>query len=202
MITIINYGMGNLGSVKKAFELLNCKIEISNNPEKIRTANKLVLPGVGQFKAGMQNLNNMNLIDSLNEVVTVKKKPILGICLGMQLFANYSEEGGAMGLGWIDADVVKFVKINNNQKIPHMGWNSIRQLKECPILDINDNSFEFYFVHSYYFKANDVNNIIAITKYYYNFVSVVQKENIFGVQFHPEKSHDDGRYLLNKFIRY
>jgi glutamine amidotransferase len=202
MVTIIDYGMGNLGSVKKAFELLKCKIEISNNPEKIRCANKIVLPGVGQFRAGMNNLRNMNLIDAINDAVNIKKKPILGICLGMQLLAKHSEEGDSSGLGWIDAEVVRFVNIANKLKIPHMGWNSIQQVKECPILDFNNNNYEFYFVHSYHFKANDPNDIIAHTNYYYDFVSVVQKGNIFGVQFHPEKSHDGGRNLLQKFINY
>ncbi len=199
-IVIIDYGMGNLRSIYKKFEWLGIPSSISNDPGAIRRADKLVLPGVGHFANGMKNLKEQNLLDLLNEQVIVKGKPILGICLGMQLFANQSEEGPAQGLGWIDANVVRF-KVSDRLKfkIPHMGWNSISIQKPSPLLENLAADSEFYFVHSYYMNCNSQDDILTTTVYDYEFVSAVQKNNIMGTQFHPEKSFGSGQVIMKNF---
>lgn len=200
-IIIVDYGMGNLHSVKKKLLRLNVNPIISSNQKEIALADKIILPGVGHFQKAMENLKKLNLIDTLNEFVQIKQKPILGICLGMQLMANKSEEGNVDGLGWIDAEVVRF-KVQNNlkYKIPHTGWNQIIKNKESLLMkDIPDLS-EFYFVHSYHFIANNLFDILNESEYEYKFVSAIEKENIFGVQYHPEKSHDVGELLLKNFV--
>lgn len=201
-IVIVDYGMGNLHSVKKKLLRLNVNPIISSNPNEILNANKIILPGVGHFKKAMENLVKLNLIDCLNIAVLENKTPILGICLGMQLMANKSEEGNAIGLGWINAEVVKFsVKNNLKYKIPHMGWNQITKTKESSLFkDIADLS-EFYFVHSFHFDVKNTEDILSETEYEYKFVSAIEKSNIFGVQYHPEKSHDVGEILLKNFVQ-
>jgi len=201
MIVIIDYGMGNLGSVLKSFKKVTDNVIISSSKEEIERAKKLVLPGVGHFSNAMNNLKKMNLIEPLNFFALEKKKPILGICLGMQLMAEKSEEGDANGLGWIDAIVKKF-SINNklNYKVPQMGWNTINIKKESLLMkNIPDNS-EFYFIHSYYVDCRNEEDILNTTKYESNFVSATQKNNIFGVQYHPEKSHDSGKQVVKNFL--
>jgi glutamine amidotransferase len=200
-IVIINYGMGNLNSVKKKLARLGTDAIISNHASDIASADKLILPGVGHFQKAVENLKQMHLWENLNETVLVKKKPILGICLGMQLMALHSEEGNAEGLGWFDANVVKFqVSDYIKHKVPHTGWNQINKLKESRLMkDLPDLS-EFYFVHSFHYKCNNRSDILNETDYEYKFTSAVEKENIFGVQYHPEKSHDIGEKLLNNFI--
>ena len=200
-IVILDYGMGNLHSVYKKIHKMDVNVIVANNPKDILIADKIILPGVGHFKMAMENLLKLALIETLTEVVIEKKKPILGICLGMQLFANSSEEGNVSGLGWIDADVTKF-KIENTlkYKIPHTGWNQIQIQKESLLMkNIPDNS-EFYFVHSYHYKLKNQNDSLQETEYEYFFTSAVEKENIFGVQYHPEKSHDVGELLLKNFV--
>ncbi len=200
-IVIINYDMGNINSVKKQLERLEANVMVSAEAADILNADKLILPGVGHFKKAMENLQELKLIDVLNEAVLVQKKPTLGICLGMQLMARFSEEGGVNGLGWFDAEVVKMkVEDSLRFKIPHVGWNSIRQLKNS---ELNLNLIEessFYFVHSYKFVANDVKDILHSTNYSTDFTSAISKENIFGVQYHPEKSQDIGLQLFRNFI--
>jgi glutamine amidotransferase len=200
-IVIVDYGMGNLQSVKKKLMKLNVDAIISSNPKDIQNANKIILPGVGHFGQAMLKLHQLDLIQVLNEQVLHKNKPILGICLGMQLMALKSEEGNVNGLGWIDADVVKF-KVNDKlkYKIPHTGWNDIIIKKESPLMIGISNLSEFYFVHSYYFKPHQTADILNETEYEERFVSSIQRENIFGVQYHPEKSHDVGEVLLKNFI--
>ena len=200
-IIIVDYGMGNLNSVKKKLNRLKVFPVISSNPKDIVTACKIILPGVGHFLKAMENIKTLELLDALNEVVLVKQKPVLGICLGMQLMAKHSEEGDATGFGWFDSSVVRF-KIKNNikYKIPHMGWNQLEKKKDSILLkDIPDNS-EFYFVHSYHWKTCNETEIISETEYEYPFPSSIEKNNIFGVQYHPEKSHDVGETLLRNFI--
>lgn len=200
-IVIVNYGMGNLNSVKRKLSRLNSNVIISSNPHDLVNADKIILPGVGHFKMAMDNLKKLDLIDILNEVVLVEKKPILGICLGMQLMAKKSEEGDVNGFGWIHADVVKFkVKDQLKYKIPHTGWNQIHISKESPLMKNIPNLSEFYFVHSYHYLVSNQNDVMNETEYEYKFVSAVEKENIFGVQYHPEKSHDAGELLLRNFI--
>ena len=215
MLVIVDYKMGNHHSVKKKLDGLKVESLISSDPEIILNATKLILPGVGHFGKAMENLRELNLIDALNEAVLVKKTPILGICLGMQLMAKSSEEGtenrelraesrdlfSLKGLGWFDAEVVKFTFENTLRfKVPHTGWNTISIEKESPIMkDIPKNS-EFYFVHSYYMKANNPSDILNYTECGNRFVSAISKDNIFGCQYHPEKSHDVGLQLIRNFV--
>lgn len=199
-LVIIDYEMGNHFSIQKKLSGLGYKVTVSNDPKDIKRADKLILPGVGHFGKAMDNLKRLNLIDILNEVVLVDKKNILGICLGMQIMAKQSEEGNSEGLGWVDAEVVKF-KIQNSlhYKVPHVGWNGITAAKSSKILaNINHNS-EFYFVHSYHFSKVLEENILCFSDYEEKFVSAIEKDNIFGVQFHPEKSHKIGNQLFENF---
>lgn len=202
MITIIDYGAGNLGSIKNMIRKIGFDAKISSKVEDILDANKLILPGVGSFNFGMEQLNKSGLIDALNVKVLEEKTPIMGICLGVQLFTNQSEEGDLKGLSWFDAETVKFnFNDSNKLKIPHMGWNEIIKKKDSKLLqDINLDS-RFYFVHSYHLKCKDQNDSLLETNYGYNFVSAIEKKNIVGVQFHPEKSHKFGMKILNNFIQ-
>jgi glutamine amidotransferase len=200
-IVMLDYQMGNIFSIEKILKSLGKTPIVSNKREIILSADKIILPGVGHFSNAMNNLKKMNLIEPLNFFALEKKKPILGICLGMQLMAEKSEEGDANGLGWIDAIVKKF-SINNklNYKVPQMGWNTINIKKESLLMkNIPDNS-EFYFIHSYYVDCRNEEDILNTTKYESNFVSATQKNNIFGVQYHPEKSHDSGKQVVKNFL--
>lgn len=201
MIVIVDYGMGNLSSVKRKLNRIGIDALISFDNKDIAKADKLIMPGVGHFKKAIENIRNLQLWDTLNEAVLVKKKPILGICLGMQLMANFSEEGNAPGFGWFDAEVVKF-QVNDFliHKIPHTGWNQISKVKESKLMQDIPQLSEFYFVHSFHFKCNNTADILNETEYEYTFTSAVEKENICGVQYHPEKSHDIGEKLLRNFI--
>jgi len=200
MIAIIDYGMGNLGSVKRKLDRIGVDSVVTFNPEVIRNSEKLILPGVGHFGNAINELKERGLWDILNQVVLIDKKPILGICLGMQLMANHSEEGDVSGFGWIDAEVVRFrVQDTLRYKVPHMGWNQVKVMKQSPLFaDLNPDQ-SFYFVHSYHLKCNDQSDVLNETVYEYPFVSAIQKDNIYGVQYHPEKSHDAGEKLLRNF---
>lgn len=198
MITIIDYGMGNLHSVLKAFRRIGADVIVSSEAGDIEKAEKLVLPGVGHFKKGMENLRKMGLIEVLNRKVTWGKTPILGICLGMQLFTKFSEEGNAKGLGWIDAKTIK-LNLGENFRIPHMGWNNMKIEKNNKIFSGLNKEDCFYFVHSFHVNCENKEDILGITEYGKKFVSAIQKGNIFGVQFHPEKSHDAGLEILKNF---
>lgn len=200
-ITIVDYGMGNLNSVKRVLDRMKADAKVSSNPKDIEEADKIILPGVGHFGQAMSNLRELNLLDTLNEAVLIKKKPILGICLGMQLLANRSEEGDAEGLGWFDAEVVKFkVSDKLKYKIPHMGWNQIFLKNQSSLMKNIPELSEFYFVHSYYVKVNEKPDLLNETEYDCRFASAIERENIFGVQYHPEKSHDTGAQLIKNFI--
>lgn len=200
VVVIIDYGMGNIRSVVNKIQRAGHDALVSYDPEIIKRADKLILPGVGHFLNGMKKLGERNLINTLNERVLQDKVPILGICLGMQLLTRYSEEGNAQGLGWLDAETVRFTLNDIRHKVPHMGWNSVDRKKESPLLkDIPDNR-QYYFVHSYHVKCNSKEDILTISHYGYDFVSSVQRGNIFGTQFHPEKSHVWGEKMLNNFL--
>jgi imidazole glycerol-phosphate synthase subunit HisH len=201
-IAIIDYGVGNPGSVLNMFKRIGVDAYISDNPRGICNAQKLILPGVGSFDTGMLNLNNSGLLPDLNRLVMIEKRPILGICLGMQLMTNTSEEGALPGLGWIDAETVKF-KFDSfhNFKIPHMSWNLASVRKENILFDEEKSEKKFYFVHSYYVKCNDDSDILTETNYGINFTSSFQRENIVGVQFHPEKSHRFGFRFMENFAK-
>jgi len=200
VIVIIDYGMGNIRSVMNKIHRAGFEALVSYDQETIKSADKIILPGVGHFSNGMKRLRERNVIELLNEKVLVEKTPILGICLGMQLLTGFSEEGNARGLGWLDAETVRFTLTDIKHKVPHMGWNSIEQKKESPLLkDIPDSRY-YYFVHSYHVKCHSNDDVLTTSMYGYEFVSSVQKENIFGTQFHPEKSHEWGEKLLNNFL--
>ena len=200
-LAIVDYGMGNLHSVKKKLDRLKTTASITSNPRDIVKADKIILVGVGHFAQAMKNIKELALLDALNEVAIIKKKPVLGICLGMQLMAKDSEEGNTEGLGWLDANVRKMqVDDTLKFKIPHTGWNKIIQSKKSHLMKGIPESSEFYFVHSYYLKSNETSNILNETEYCFKFTSAIEKDNIFGVQYHPEKSHDVGEVLLKNFI--
>ena len=193
--------MASSVAVKRKLSRLVIDALVSSLPSDMSKADKLILPGVGHFQKAVENLKQLQLWEVLNNEVLINRKPILGICLGMQLMAVHSEEGNAEGLGWFDAEVIKFqVRDYLKYKVPHTGWNQVINAKESKLMqDIPDLS-EFYFVHAYHFKCNDPADILNETEYEYKFTSAVEKENIFGVQYHPEKSHDMGEVLLRNFI--
>ncbi|MFH0826484.1 MAG: imidazole glycerol phosphate synthase subunit HisH [Candidatus Omnitrophota bacterium] len=200
-IAIVDYGMGNIHSVNKALQLYGAQTLITSAPEAIASAQKCVLPGVGAFDDAMQELKKQNLIDCLREYVRLGK-PLLGVCLGMQLFFEESEEGrSAKGLGFLKGKVKKF-KPSNGKKVPHMGWNQIQKSKsDCPLLkDVADNSF-VYFCHSYYPEPRETETVAATTPYGLDFASLVWKGHLYGVQFHPEKSQAVGLKMFENFVR-
>jgi glutamine amidotransferase len=193
--------MGNLNSVKRKLNKIGVNAAITSDVKQLLNASKIILPGVGHFEKAMSNLKSSGLYDALNEAVLARKIPILGICLGLQLMAKHSEEGNVDGFGWFNANVVRFrVSDSLRYKVPHMGWNSIQEAKSSALIkNISENS-QFYFVHSYHMVSHLDNEILAHTQYDYNFASALEKDNIFGVQFHPEKSHDVGELMLKNFI--
>jgi len=202
MIVIIDYGLGNLASVQNMFKKLGTKdVVISNDLDIIKKASKLILPGVGSFDTGMINLESSGLLNCLNEKVLVQKTPILGICLGMQLMTKKSEEGIKSGLGWINAETIKFnFPDDTSFKVPHMGWNYVSIKKENSLIELNTKN-KFYFVHSYYVKCSDTEDIMGTTNYFEEFTCFFNHNNIFGVQFHPEKSLKFGMKLLENFAK-
>ena len=202
MIVIVDYQMGNVGSIFNMIRKIGVDSLISSDCEDIKKAEKIVLPGVGAFDYGMNNLEKLGLIDILNERVIKYKIPILGICLGMQLMTNSSEEGDMNGFGWINAKTVKFKFKDNSIKVPHMGWNTVNLSKESRIFaNMENQENRFYFVHSYFVECNNREDILTTTKYGdKEFVSSFERENIIGVQFHPEKSHKFGMQLLKNFL--
>ena len=201
MITIIDYKTGNLGSIRNILKRIGEDSVITSDKGEIAEATKLILPGVGAFDTGMRNLLELDLVDILNKKVVEEKTPVLGICLGMQLLSSGSEEGSLNGLGWINASTVRFeFEDSQEYKIPHMGWNFITQHKTSRLLDNMYSDPRFYFVHSYFFKANNPEDILTSTTYEIEFTSAVERGNILGVQFHPEKSHKFGMKLLENFV--
>ncbi len=200
MVGIVNYGMGNLHSIQRKLHLLHTDFKIIENPEEVTTCERLILPGVGHFGMAMQRLEERNLLPALHTFVKDQEKPILGICLGMQLMTAFSEEGMSPGLGWIPTKIVRF-KVSNPEliKVPHIGWNTVEANNNSRLLETNND--EFYFVHSFHAEPLTDNEIVVhYTNYEENFVSGFEKKNIFGVQYHPEKSHQQGLNLINRFL--
>ena len=198
---IIDYGVGNIGSIINMFKKIGVEASLSSSKDEILAADKLLLPGVGSFDKGIQNLKSSGLIEILNKKVIEDKTPILGICLGMQLLMDSSEEGHEQGLGWIKGQVKKFDFLENEEKlkVPHMGWNVLLSPQKNDLFKDFKDEDRFYFSHSYHAVCENDDNILAQTKYGYNFTSSIYKNNIFGVQFHPEKSHKYGMKLLKNF---
>lgn len=201
MITIVDYGSGNINAIKNIYERLNISFEFATTKEQIIKADHILLPGVGAFDETISTLEDKGFTEVLNKKVQKDKVPILGICVGMQMLADCSEEGTRNGLGWIHGKVKKFEKIliPDKPKIPHLGWNSIQITRDCPLFKDIDPEVGFYFVHSYYYECDDFANVICETVYGQSFHSAVNSENIYGVQFHPEKSHDNGIQFLRNF---
>lgn len=203
MIGIVDYGMGNLLSVYNACEYLGYNVQICKNPDDIKSVERIILPGVGAFNDCMKNLNHNSFVDILNDQVLKKKKPFLGICLGLQALAKHSSEGGKFeGLGWLDAEVIKLTPNDPSLKIPQVGWNEIAYDKSDPLFKGLKENPDVYFVHSYYMKCNDESNVIATCDYGCTVTAAVHKNNIFATQFHPEKSQDYGLQVLKNFLEW
>ena len=200
-IVIVDYRTGNSNSIRRTLDRIGSASMISSRIEAITQADKIILPGVGHFGTAMANLKELGLLDELNEAVLIKQKPVLGICLGMELMAMMSEEGDTPGLQWLDAEAVRF-KISGaaRHKVPHMGWNRIRIKKVSPLMKGVEDLSEFYFAHSYHLEINDRSDLLNETEYGISFPSAVERNNIFGVQYHPEKSHRSGVQVLKNFI--
>jgi imidazole glycerol-phosphate synthase subunit HisH len=201
-IVIIDYGMGNLGSVQRALEECGANCAVSSNPKDLTEATHIILPGVGAFTEGMAQLHQRGWVTAIREVVIDNRIPLLGICLGMQLLADLGHEGGnTPGLGLIPGEVCLLEPTSPKERIPHVGWNEITKVGINPLfMDIPDGS-DFYYVHSYHFKAANSSDIIASTAYCGEFIAAVARDNVFGVQFHPEKSQRSGFQLLKNFLK-
>ena len=203
MITIVDYGLGNIRAFDNIYKRLNMPVQIANDPSSLKTATKIILPGVGSFDWAMECLKVSGMRDQLDCLVLEKKIPVLGICVGMQIMANNSEEGNSPGLSWIDAKVCKFKNLDtsNPMVLPHMGWNRVvPNRKNCIFKNMSEEQY-FYFLHSYYFLTSNSDTILSTSIYGEVFTSSVKYKNIFGVQFHPEKSHGAGIELLKNFAQ-
>jgi glutamine amidotransferase len=203
MITIVNYGSGNIKAIGNIYERLRIPFRIANMPEEVRGSEKLVLPGVGAFDETISILDESGFRSALDHEVLVNKIPVLGICVGMQVLAKKSEEGKLSGLGWINGEVKKIDKstLLHKPKLPHMGWNSIEIKKSSPLFERINETEGFYFLHSYFFQCEKEQDVLATTHYGTDFAAVVNKGHIYGVQFHPEKSHQNGIQLLKNFAQ-
>jgi glutamine amidotransferase len=199
MIVIVDYGVGNVGAVANMLRKVGARARISASSADIEAADKLILPGVGHFDSGMRKLNDTGLVPVLAEQVLAKGKPVLGICLGMQMLTRGSEEGSTPGLGWIDAYTHRFPEMEG-LRVPHMGWNTVRAENEAALFAHHGDTERFYFVHSYYVSTADPAHVAATCSYGIEFAAAFQAGNIFGVQFHPEKSHLFGMELFKRFI--
>lgn len=203
MITIVDYGSGNIRAIGNIYEKLNIEYSVATTADQILAADKLILPGVGAFDETITMLNTNGFREALDKKVLHHGTPILGICVGMQMLADSSEEGKLPGLGWIHGEVKLFDKkeILGKPKTPHLGWNSISIKKESPIMYNIDEEEGFYFIHSYYFECADEKDILSLTEYGKVFSSAIKHDNIYGMQFHPEKSHKNGIQLLKNFAQ-
>lgn len=201
MIAIVNYGLGNIHAFANIYKRLNIAAEIASSSDVLLAADRIILPGVGAFDWAMTRLNESGMRDVLDELVVNKKTPVLGICVGMQMMAKRSDEGVLDGLGWIDAEVKKFDLASFAQKthLPHMGWNDVAPRRAEGLFRNLGTGARFYFLHSYCFFPHDQDQVLAITDYNGHYASSVCSDNVFGVQFHPEKSHQCGIQLLKNF---
>lgn len=198
MIAIVDYGLGNIRAFANIYKRLGIPYILASDVESLKQATHIILPGVGSFDYAMQKLNESGLRDTLDDLVLNQKLPVLGICVGMQIMAESSQEGSTNGLGWLDTQVVKFSHTDTKFPLPHMGWNSLELLGSCPLFENIEPQPAFYFLHSYHFKA-DFSYAVASANYSDEIACIVQKENIYGIQCHPEKSHHNGVTLLKNF---
>lgn len=201
MIAIIDYGVGNIKAFENIYKQLNIPFKIAKNSHDLDEATKLILPGVGAFDHAMMSLQHSGMRDKLDELVLEKKLSVLGICVGLQMLANSSEEGVLPGLGWIDGKVKKFDidKLTASMPLPHMGWNNINIVSNNRLLKDLDKESRYYFLHSYYIECKNNEDVIAYSEYGEEFASIINHENIYGIQPHPEKSHNNGITLLKNF---
>lgn len=201
MIALINYGSGNIHAIGNIYKRLNIPFEITADFKELKKADKLILPGVGDFDETMKLFHKSGLKSVMDEMVLEEKKPIMGVCVGMQVMGLSSEEGNQEGLGWIKGEIKKIDISNLTHKphLPHMGWNTIKPQKESPLLLKLNSEKGFYFLHSYYFSCHDVNDVLATSKYGVEFASAINHKNVYGCQFHPEKSHQNGIEIFKNF---
>ena len=201
MIVVVDYGMGNIRSVSKAFEACGAAVLVSAKPEDLKKAERIVLPGVGAFGDSMGNLKRLGLIEPLREEVLVRKKPYFGICLGMQILAESGEEkGNHQGLGWLPGQTLAFSFKDSELKVPHIGWNDIKIIQDSPLWKGLGKKLDFYFVHSYHLTPGNPSDVAATCNYGYDFAAAVQRGNIFATQFHPEKSQEAGLQIIRNFL--
>lgn len=201
MILVVDYGVGNLSSICNMLRKAGGDVKVSNNPDEILMANKLLLPGIGHFDHGMKMLNASGLRNAIDRFALELRRPVLGICLGAQILGKTSEEGKTPGLGWIDMACRRF-EATPDMRIPHMRWNKVAIKKSSPLFGQMSNDARFYFVHSYWMHCQNPDNVLATTTYGVEFTSAVQRGNIFGLQFHPEKSLRHGFALMKAFIEF
>jgi len=201
MIALIDYGSGNINAIANIYKRLNIEFEATKDPDRLKKAKKLILPGVGDFDETMELLNNLGVVNALNELVVEKKIPILGVCVGMQILGESSEEGKIKGFGWIKGNVRKIDEslLKTKPHLPHMGWNTVNPVKKDPVFDNVNKKNGFYFLHSYYFDCQNQEDILATSDYGKTFASAIRHENVYGFQFHPEKSHQNGVELFKNF---
>ena len=198
-VAVIDYNTGNVDSVIKAVKFFGKSVILTNDKTEIQNSKRIILPGQGSFHFGIQELKKLDLINLLKEKVLIEKIPILGICLGMQLFAEVGfEKQESLGLGFINGSVKK---IPTSLKLPHIGWNEVNFLKKDTLFNDLENNKDFYFVHSYYYECSDIKDKLATTNYNFDFPSIVRKNNVVGFQFHPEKSLKNGLKLINNFLK-
>jgi glutamine amidotransferase len=203
MITIIDYGVGNINAFVNVYKRVNVPVKIAKTAADLEGAQKLILPGVGHFDHAMSELIKSGMREKLDELVMVHKVPVIGICVGMQMMGYSSDEGQLEGLKWIDASIKKFdeTKIKQITRLPHMGWNDVKPKVPHPLFEGLENEALFYFLHSYYFECNNSDDILAVADYGGEFTCAAYHENVFGIQFHPEKSHSYGETLLHNFAK-
>jgi glutamine amidotransferase len=202
MIRIVDYGLGNIAAFVNAYKRANIEVAPARTAGDLCDASSLILPGVGAFDHAMELLGRSGMRDTLERLVLEKKVPVLGICVGMQILARNSDEGKASGLGWIDARVRNFRSLGLNElRLPHMGWNDLSAVTATPLLDELQSGASFYFLHSYFFECCRAEDVAGVSSYGADFCSVTQVKNVYGVQFHPEKSHHFGMQLLKNFAK-
>jgi glutamine amidotransferase len=202
VIVIVDHGMGNLGSVHNMLRKIGADAVRSADPEVIAAADKLVLAGIGAFDGAVGRLADLGLVELLDELVLERQVPVLGVCLGMQLMARSSEEGERIGLGWLDADVRRFTFAPELRlPVPHMGWQEVTPTRPSPLFDAEATDLRFYFSHAYHLVCHDPSDVAATATYGYEFPAAVQRGNILGTQFHPEKSHVFGLEVYRRFVR-